>query len=182
MKQLLILILAVTGVLTLTACPDKGKKNGDGTVVASPAATGASCNTPGYYFNHYYNYYTDQAGNRVDCTPGPLGNAYNNNYLPYNQYWNGSYISGCSSWSQVYPGSSYIPVQVPPYGYVCVNTSSFQQIPYYSSYSNFYGGYPSYARSCQYGVNCGSCLGGGGVSAGVNLGGLWLGGTLALCW
>jgi hypothetical protein len=172
MKKIILTLWALATVSMLTACPDKGGSKNDN-FLTSPN----SCLH--YYQDPATGYYYDSAGRQVNCNQGYFGQGYNNYYMPYQQYYNGGYQSGCSSWSNYYPGNVYIPIQMQGYGYVCMNISQLNSyIPNYSTMYNYYGYYPSY--SCQWGVNCGSsCVGGG---AGVNFGPLWLGGTLGLCW
>jgi hypothetical protein len=168
MKKVILTLWALATVALLTACPDKGGK-GD-KFVTSPN----SCIN--YHQDPYSGLWYDQYNQQVTCNQGYFGQGYNNWYQPYNQYSGGQYQTGCSSWSQFYPGNVYVPVQV-GYTYVCVNVSSFS---YAQGYNSSYG-YPTY--SCQWGVNCGQgCFGGGGISGGVSFGPLWLGGTLGLCY
>ena len=174
MKKLILTFLALASVLTLTACPDKG--GGGKNHVTTPN----SCNN--FRYNHQLGGYEDPRypGRVVNCNQGPYGTGNNGIYTPYNQYLHGQQINGCSSWSQFYPGNIYVPIQTATYGIVCANVSSFMQVPMYSYYYSYYQRYPTYAASCQYGVNCpSSCIGGSGSMS--NSSGLWLGGSLALC-
>ncbi len=176
MKKLMLLVLALTSVMTLTACPDK-KKGGGAVHVTTPT----SCNN--YRFNNTIGGFEDPSnpGRVVTCDRGPYGSTYNNAYAPYNQFIGGQQINSCSSWSQVYPGNIYVPVRTDTYGIVCVNVNTFIQVPQYSQYQSYYQTYPSHALSCRYGFDCpSSCVGGqGSMTIGVST--PWLGGSLALC-
>ncbi|MGE0762720.1 MAG: hypothetical protein AB7N80_05530 [Bdellovibrionales bacterium] len=174
MKKLILTLSAFATLLALAAC-DKKSGGGDKFVTAAN-----SCFN--YTYNQQYGYYTDTNGNRVNCEQGQFNGL--NNFVPYNQMINGQFFNGCSSWSQVYPGSFYVPVNIQGYGAICVKQNYMTTLPGFNQYYNYYGTFPTQARSCRYGMNCGNCY--GGVNAGVNVGnqfaGFWLGGTLALCW
>lgn len=171
MKKLMLSLLAIASVTLLTACPDKG--GGGKNHVTTPT----SCNN--YVYNQQYGYFMDRTGKRVNCDQGPYFGQ-GNYYTPYQNYTGGQYQNGCSIYNTW--GTTYVPMQTQTYGVVCVSTASFYQIPNFNTYYSHYGSFPSYAMSCQYGVNCPSnCIGGAGVSAGVNLGPIWIGGTLAAC-
>lgn len=176
-KIIFITTLAAMTLGALTGCPGKGGSKGD-QFVTSPN----SC------FNYTYvqpvqgqnPYYMNQQQQPVNCNPGYY-QGYNNYFQPYNQYVNGQYMNGCASWSQVYPGSYYVPMQIVGYGTMCVNTAYYQQLPGFNQYYSNYGAYPTYAQSCQQGVNCpASCFSAGGGGA-QNGGSYWLGGTLSVC-
>lgn len=171
MNRLLKLALLASIVQVLTACPGK---DGDGNGNRDAFVTSAnSCLN--YIYNQQYGYYMDNQGRRVNCNQGYF-NGQNNNFMPYYNYNGSQYQNGCSSWSMYFPSAYYVPILVGGQ-YMCVNSSYYSSVP---GFNNYYAGYnyayPTYAYSCQYGVNCpASCL-----SAGI--GGGWLGGTLALCW
>ncbi len=173
MKTLVWSLIAVMTVFGLAACDKKKGDKGDNFVTSAN-----SCFN--YAYNHQLQYYTDQYGNRVNCDQGYYNGL--NNFVPSQHWVNGQFMSGCSYWSQVYPGSFYTPVNIQGHGLVCVKQSYFQSLPGFQNYHAYYGRFPMYARSCEFG-GCGGCYGGaqGGVSAGVNMGGFWLGGSLALC-
>ena len=206
MKRLVMTLGALLTLVSLTACPDKGG-NGDKFVTAEnscfnyaqsvqtgqyyryPGTPGYGGNPPGYNPPGYgpgnpagYNPPgTGYPGQPVNCNQGQ----FNGMIAPYNMYNNGMYINGCAAYSTFYPGTVYYPVNIQGYGYVCVKQEYFYGLPGMSQWINYYGTYPTYARSCQVGVNCGGCYNGAGagsVSAGVSsTGNFWLGGTLGLC-
>lgn len=208
MKRLVMTLVAMLTLVSLTACPDKGG-NGDQFVTAENSCfnyarnmqTGqyyplpgtnpaypAGAYPPGAYPPGAYppGAYPPGAvpGQPINCNQGQFAN-YNGMIVPYNTIYNGQYMTGCSIYSTYYPGTIYYPVNIQGYGYVCVKQQYFYSLPGFGAYQQYYGGFPTYARTCQTGVNCGGCYGGAGagsVSAGVSTGGFWLGGTLGLCY
>lgn len=149
--------------------------------------TSADLYSSHYCHNYIYNQTTgqwvDNNGAAVSCT---IGYVDFNNFMPYYIITQYGYRTSCS-----YYGYGWRAMQF-GYAMICVKQSYFQTyFPTYGSYGyygNNYGYYgygnnynygSNYPRSCRWGVDCHRCQ---GVSAGGNLGTLWFGGTLGLCY
>ncbi len=173
MKRLILAFGAFAALISLTACPGGGGKKGN-EFVTSPN----SCFN--YTYNHQTGGYVDpRTGQPVQCTPYYFGAGSNGQFMPWNQFQGGQFVNGCETWSNVYPGSFYVPMNVMGAGMMCVKVTYFNSVPGWNSWYTMNGAFPSYAMNCQVGVNCpANCF---GASAGANAGPLWLGGTLALC-
>lgn len=192
MKKFGLIFSVLCIALGLTACPGKDK---GGSAARTPtndcaynsaygtwtSSNGQACTpTNPYNTNYCYHYrynpandrYVDNTGQVVNCQ-----NSYidfnNRSTLPYYTMNSSGAVNGCQGWSSMY-GGTYYPVYLGT-SLVCMRSSYIT-----SYYPNFYY-YPGYyPRTCVTGVNCRSSC--SGYAAGGAFAGLWLGGTLSLCY
>lgn len=166
MKKLIAAAIALAVASALTACSKGGKGGGGDQLAYGPN----SCLN--YRYDANTGYYYDSNNRVVQC------NNYGQNY-----FWPGAgnqFGNACDIYRQWFPYDQYVPLRMQDGQLWCVKTTYYMNVmPMYSSYY-MQGIYPSY--TCQPGVNCGPrCFAGAGANANVQFGGLYLGGTLGVC-